>query len=284
MKKILSSILALCSLTAICFGQAATVPIPVITNISFSNATAANVLNGIYTPSTYNAASVQNIPDSIMKGLTTKLNPDSIKSYFLQLGTFFNRHSANQLVSTTQGITASVDWVNSKFREFSAANNNRVVVSDLSFTGPTLCTKTTFKEPIAIIPGSSLADSSILVFTAHMDSRTDASTCPGAALEVRGMEDNATGVAALMELARVMSQYSYKRTIVFLMTTLEEQSLGGATALVKYCQANTIPVRANINNDQMGTMICQTPASQPGCVANNTFDTTVRSFCLWNFL
>lgn len=279
MKKILLLPLILSVFVRVTFGQAATVPIPNITNITFSNTTAANILNGSYTPSTYNGAGVQNIPDSIVKGLLTKINPDSIKSYFLRLGTFYNRHSANQLASTTQGITASVNWVNSKFSEFSAVNGNRLVVSDLNFNGPTLCGVTSFKEPIAMIPGSSLTDKSIMVFTAHLDSRTDASTCPASTVEVRGMEDNATGVAALMELARVMSQYSYDRTIVFLITTLEEQSLGGAVALSKYCQANAIPVRAVINNDQMGTMICQTPSSQPGCTANNTFDTTnIRIF------
>lgn len=279
MKKNLIFTLVFSVIFKITFGQAAVVPIPNITAISFSNAIADSVLNSRYAPLTYNPTTVQSIPDSVMKGLITKLNPDSIKSNFLKLGTFFNRHSAYQPVSTTVGITASVNWVNSKFREFSVVNGNRLIVSDLNFTAPTLCGVTTFKEAIAIIPGSTVTDSSILVFTAHLDSRNDASACPGSTIEARGMEDNATGVASLMELARVMSQYSYNRTIVFLITTLEEQSLGGATALVKYCQANTIPVRANINNDQLGTMICQTPASQPGCVSNNAFDTTnIRIF------
>lgn len=286
MKKFLPLVLILAITVQISFGQAASVPIQTITTVSLSNATATNILNGTYTPLTYNAATVQSIPDSIMKGLITKINPDSIKAYFLKLGSFYNRNSGNQApVDPSQGITASVNWVNSKFQEFSAANSNRLIVSDINFTIPlstTTCSKTTHKEPIAIIPGSSNADKSILVFTAHIDSRGGTS-CTGEAFEARGMEDNATGVAALMELARVMSQYSYNRTIVFIMTTLEEQSLGGATAFVKYCQNNSIPVRANINNDQMGTMICLTPSSQPGCSANNTFDTTnIRIFSSQN--
>ncbi len=272
MKKILSAGFVFLFLIA---GVSAQLPNP--TAIAFSNATASSILKGAYSPVTYNSISTEKVPDSIVKGLINKISPDSIKLYYQKLGTFFNRSTGNQLASSTQGITASIDWVNGKFQEFSAANSNRLVVSNLTFT-ENICSKTSHKEPLLIIPGSSLSDKSILVFTAHIDSRTDV-LCPASTVESEGMEDNATGVASLMELARIMGKYSYGRTIVFLITTAEEETLSGSQALVLFCKTNGINVRANINNDQMGTMICLTPASAPGCTVNNSFDTTnIRIF------
>ena len=210
------------------------------TNITMVNPVAHNILKGNYIPDTYNSTGITTSPDDIVAGLVNEMNVDSIKAYWLTLGTFYNRSTGNQLNSTTQGITAAVNWVNSKFREFSSVVNNRLVVSDFTFT-QTICNATSHKQPVAIIPGNSLRDKSVLVLTSHIDSRNN-NSCPGSSEKANGMEDNATGVAVFMEMARVMSKYGFSRNIVFLITIGEEQGLYGATAFVNYLIANSIPV------------------------------------------
>lgn len=247
------------------------------TNMTVTNTTAANILKGNYTPSTYNPASVSRLPADIIQGLKNNTNADSIKAYWTKLGSFYNRSSGNQLASTTRGITATFNWVGSKFREFSAANGNRLVVSDFTFT-QSFCSVSNHKETFAIIPGNDLTDKSVLVLLAHADSRTDIA-CPSSTVAAKGMEDNATGVALVMELARVMSRFSYKQTIVFLITTGEEQGLYGSTAFAKYLYNNSIPVEAAYNNDIVGSIQCILPTNTPGCSVNNSIDSvSVRLF------
>lgn len=247
------------------------------TNLIMVNPVAQNILKGSYTPGTYNPVGITTIPDSVVANFAKEMNADSIKAYWLRLGTFYNRSTGNQLNSTTQGITAAVNWVSSKFLEFSGAVNNRLIVSDFSFT-QTICSATSHKEPVAIIPGNSLADKSILVLTSHLDSRNN-NSCAASAQKAMGMEDNATGVAVFIEMARVMSKYSFKKNIIFLITIGEEQGLYGAGAFVNYLAANSIAVKANLNSDQLGSIYCNLPVNSPGCTTNNAIDTTsVRVF------
>ncbi|MEZ4980892.1 MAG: M28 family peptidase [Saprospiraceae bacterium] len=69
----------------------------------------------------------------------------------------------------------------------------------------------------------------------------------------------------VMELARVMSKFAYKHTIVFMVTTGEEQGLIGATAFADYCFDNNVPIKAVLNNDVIGGIICGKTSSPPSC-------------------
>lgn len=247
------------------------------TNLTVTNTTAVNILKGNYNASAYNPAGVSRLPADIIQGLKNNIHQDSIKAYWTKLGTFYNRSSGNQLASSTQGITATFNWVGSKFREFSAANSNRLVVSDFTFT-QTMCSVSNHKETFAVLPGSDLSDKSVFVFLAHADTRTSTS-CPSATVVSKGMEDNATGVSLVMELARVMSQFSYKHTIVFIITTGEEQGTVGSNAFATYLHNNAIPVKAVYNNDIVGSIQCILPTNSPGCTVNNSIDSTsIRLF------
>ncbi|MEO8765313.1 MAG: M28 family peptidase [Ginsengibacter sp.] len=247
------------------------------TNLTVTNSNALNVLKGIYDPNVYNPVSASKLPGDIIQGIKDDMNQDSIKKYWSKLGSFYNRSSGNQLASSTQGITATFNWVSSKFKEFSSANSDRLVVSDFTFD-QTFCSAAHHKETFAVLPGNSLSDNSVLLFVAHADSR-NSSSCPIASSSAKGMEDNATGVSLVMELARVMSQFSYNQTIVFLVTTGEEQGLYGSTAFATYLHNNNIPVKAVINNDIVGSLYCILPTNPVGCSVNNSTDsTTVRLF------
>ncbi|MEP6926166.1 MAG: M28 family peptidase [Ginsengibacter sp.] len=246
-------------------------------NLTITNPTSLNILKGIYSPVTYNPPSVSRLPGDIIQGIKNNISQDSIKKYWAKLGTFYNRNTGNQLASPTKGITATFNWVSSKFQEFSSANSNRLVVSDFTFD-QTICSAASHKETFAVLPGNSLSDNSVLIFLAHADSRASTS-CTASAVSAKGMEDNATGVSLVMELARVMSQFSYNQTIVFMITTGEEQGLFGSGAFATYLHNTNIPVKAVINNDIVGSLYCILPTNPVGCSINNGVDsTTVRLF------
>ena len=102
--------------------------------------------------------------------------------------------------------------------------------------------------------------------------------------QAQGIEDNASGSALVLELARVMSKCTYKNTLVFMLTIGEEQGLYGADALADYCNLNDIPVKAVFNNDVIGGVICGQTSSAPSCPGLNNIDSTqVRIFSYGGF-
>src|SRR5699024_10059053 len=84
----------------------------------------------------------------------------------------------------------------------------------------------------------------------HYDSRVsdvmnDTAYAPGAA-------DDASGVAAVMEAARVMSDYKFDATLVFMAVAGEEQGLLGSTHYAEKAKQNNWNIAGMITNDIVG--------------------------------
>lgn len=261
-------------LLAICICIYATVSAQ--TNIISTNPLAEQVMLGNYNPTTYQASSILNHPDTISRGILAEISPDSLKAYIVKLAAFGNRNSGSDTVSSTFGIGASRRWIYQKFSEFSAANENRLIPSYLQFD-QVICSSTQHRNIFAVLPGIDTSDKRIIIIEAHMDSRCEGlcdSLC-----SAQGVEDNATGTALVMELARVMSKYSYSHTIVFVAMMAEEQGLYGAEAFADYVQQKGILVKAVQNNDVIGGVICGVTSSSPSCPGNGHIDSIgVRLF------
>lgn len=265
MKKIFTLIFCLSSIWAI--GQ---------TNIVVTNTTADQVMKGNYSASTYQASTILNQPNDIINGIQAEINTDSLKEYLIELSTFRNRNTGSDTVSTTEGIGASRRWAYSKFQEFSAANENRLLTSYLQFD-QIICGIGQHRNIFAVLPGMDVTDNSLIIIEGHIDSRCSG-VCDTACV-AEGIEDNASGTALVLELARVMSQYSFNHTIVFLITIGEEQGLNGANAFAEYVLQNNIPVRGVWNNDVIGGVACGETSSPPSCPGLNHLDSTsVRIF------
>lgn len=251
------------------------------TNILSTNAAAEQVLLGNYNPSAYQASAVLNHPDTISKGILARVSADSMLAYLQTLRTFQNRNSGSDTVSSVKGIGAARRWIYSKFQQFSSRNENRLLPSYLQFDQQ-ICSINRHSNVFAVLPGADTGDKSIIVIEAHMDSRcTD--LCDSACL-AEGMEDNGSGTALVMELARVMSKYTYNHTIVFMTVTAEEQGLLGATAFAEYAKQKGIRIKAVLNNDVVGGIICGQTSSPPSCPGLNNIDSTqVRLFSYGGF-
>ena len=70
-------------------------------------------------------------------------------------------------------------------------------------------------------------------------------TCPGA-------DDNATGVATVLETARIMSQYEFEYSIVYCTFGCEELGLYGSEAYASRCQQQGMDIIGYFNNDMNG--------------------------------
>lgn len=246
------------------------------TNMAMSNSVADDVVHGNYDPTLYAASQVVNHTDSILLGIVDKVSEDSLQSYLEHLETFYNRNTGSDTVSNTTGIGAARRWIYSKFQGFGQQNENRLLVSYLDFDKD-VCGMGHHKNVLAVLPGADTSKHEILLVEGHYDTR-----CEGGcdtSCYTPGMDDNGSGTVLVMELARLMSRYTFDRTIVFAATTGEDQGLHGAKALANYLFMENISILAVFNNDVVGGITCGQTSSPPSCPGLNDIDSTnVRVF------
>jgi hypothetical protein len=251
------------------------------TNIQFTNLSSEQIIKGNFNPTDYLSSSPINQHAAVVSFIQNNVSEDSLKSYILKLASFENRNTASDTVSSSTGIGAARRWAFQKFSNFSAQAENRLIPSYFQFDR-TICNVTQHRNVFAVLPGTDTTNHEVIVIEGHMDSRCENEcdiTC-----QAQGIEDNASGSALVLELARVMSKCTYKNTIVFMLTIGEEQGLYGADAFADYCNLNDIPVKAVLNNDVIGGIICGQTSSAPSCPGLNNIDSTqVRIFSYGGF-
>ncbi|MCB0680526.1 MAG: M28 family metallopeptidase [Saprospiraceae bacterium] len=238
-------------------------------NIFFTNPEAEAVVFGLFDPADYAPSVVIDDPVVIANALIDDLSPDSLHAYLVQMSAFGNRNTGSDTTSTTFGMGAARRWAYDKFESFSMQNEGRLLPGYLQFD-QVICGMGQHRNVVAILPGQGPQYDEFVLVEAHLDSRCE-DGCDGDCM-AHGMEDNGSGSALVLELARVMSQFSFNRSIVFMLTTGEEQGLRGANALADYCLANDLQLKAVLNNDIVGGIICGQTASPPGCPGLNDID------------
>jgi len=249
--------------------------------IKVTNLTADEILKGNYNPTDYNLANTNFTPEELPVLIQNSISPDSLKAYITKLSQFGTRNSGSDTTSATQGIGAARQYILQKFQQFQTQSNNRLQPGYLRFTN-VICNQWTHKNVIAVLPGTDVSNHEVILIEGHMDSRCDVSCDINCKAE--GVEDNATGTALVMELARVMSKYQFNHTILFMATTAEEQGLLGADAMSDYIQKENIPLKAVFNNDVIGGIICGETSSPPSCPGLNDVDSlNTRIFSFGGF-
>lgn len=245
-------------------------------NIILTNTRVPAILEGNYTPSDYLNGNEISDPRSIIADINDKVSPDTLKKHILKMATFRNRNTGADTTSATEGMGAARRWVYDEFESYRQSSGNRLEISYLQFDQD-ICGMGQHRNILAILPGTDTDNHGVVLIEGHMDSRCEERCDIDCVAE--GVEDNASGTALVMELARVMSQYAFKHTIVFMVTTGEEQGLLGANAFAEYCADNDIPIKAVLNNDVIGGIICGKTSSAPSCPGENHIDSTqVRLF------
>lgn len=160
--------------------------------------------------------------DPAIERLITEVSQQQLMAYVRQLEGFGTRNAFSDTQSETFGIGATRRWI---FNEFIRVGNGRLVVEfqdfPLSYSGFTADQS----NVVATLPGNGGGDGYIVVM-AHYDSRPPNVT--DGFSRSTGANDNGSGVALLLETARIMSSREWNQTIVFLSTSAEEQGSFGA--------------------------------------------------------
>ena len=246
------------------------------TNVTLSNPEAASILIGNYDPALYMPSNIINDPDSILHGVVDGISKDTLLGYLMHIDSYYQRNTGSDTTRDDYGIGAVRRWIFQKFGEFSAGQENRLVVSYMDFD-LAICGQSHHRNVLAILPGLDTTRKDFLLVEGHFDTRCE-NACDTSCY-TPGMEDNGSGTVLVMELARVMSRFAFDHTIVFANVTGEDQGLYGAKAFARYAWENTLPIMAVFNNDVIGGIICGATSSPPSCPYQNHIDSTnVRIF------
>jgi Zn-dependent M28 family amino/carboxypeptidase len=202
------------------------------------------------------ATAAQPEPASVhpeLAAIAKAVSPQSLHEIDATLVGFGTRSTLSDTRSDTRGIGAARRWVKSRFETISKDCGGclQVVTPAQVFTG-----KRTPKEGVevmdvvAIQRGTNDPDR-VIVITGHLDSRrTDVMDATG---DAPGANDDASGVSALIETARVLSGYKFPATLVYSADSGEEQGLYGGKIIAQYAVDHGWKVEANLNNDIVGS-------------------------------
>lgn len=199
------------------------------------------------------AQQVVNRDPNITKMLD-EVSASNLEVLVRKLSSFHTRHTLSDTLSKTSGIGAAREWIKSEFERYALASGKRLEVSYDIFTqasdGRRVTSPTVLKNVLAILPGTDPNDKRMLMLSGHYDSRvTDVMNSKDFA---PGANDDASGVAAVMEMCRILSKQKFSATIVFVAMVGEEQGLYGATHLAKRAKEEGWNVHLLMNNDIVG--------------------------------
>ena len=184
--------------------------------------------------------------------LVLQVNADSLKKYTEVLASFKSRHTLNQ--DAKDGMIAAQNYVKSKFMEFGMLSKGRMTASIEEFIVPgdgrRIVADAKVGNVIAKLPGTNPNDPRVIIVSGHLDSRNkDVMDATGAS---PGANDDGSGVALVMELARILAKSEFSATLLFVAFTGEEQGLKGATYLADKAKEMSWKIEAVLNNDIVG--------------------------------
>jgi Zn-dependent M28 family amino/carboxypeptidase len=187
-----------------------------------------------------------------LASISGEVSEANLRGYIEKMVSFGTRHTLSDQTSDVRGIGAARRWVESEFRRMGAECGGClevVTVQDTVTSPPRVPNPTVIANAVAILRGTT-DPNRVIIIQGHLDSRvTDpldfTSDAPGA-------NDDASGVAAVMETARVLSKQKFGATLVFAALSGEEQGLHGGRILAAYAKAQGWDVLAVLNNDIVG--------------------------------
>ena len=213
------------------------------------------ILACLLAPGAASRAATEALPvadDVRARAIVAAVDPAELHATIGKLVSFGTRHTSSDTVSETRGIGAARRWVAARFAAIGKDCGGclEVVTPSQTFPkGPRLPQPTEVMDVLAIQRGTSDATRVVLI-AGHLDSR--ASDVMDATTDAPGANDDASGVAAAIESARVLSKHRFRATIVYAALSGEEQGLFGGTVLADYARAQGWKVEADLNNDIVG--------------------------------
>jgi len=181
-----------------------------------------------------------------------EISAKRIESDIRKLAGFGTRNTLSEQDNPTRGIGAARDWIFAEFQKISADCGNCLTVEKQTFLQPKanrIPEPTNLTNVVATLRGTTNPER-VYVVSGHYDSMCSSPT--DAKCDAPGANDDASGTAAVIEMARVMSKRKYDATIVFMTVAGEEQGLLGATYFAQQAVEKKMDIEAMFTNDIIG--------------------------------
>ena len=193
--------------------------------------------------------------DKEIDQMVKEVNKDTLTKYIDKLVSFGTRNTLSTQSNNARGIGAARNWILQKFNEYSKQSNNKLSAYIDTVTYPAdgkrVDRKIILGNVVAILKGTDTSDKRIFVISGHLDGmRTNVMD---SVADAPGANDDASGCAAVLECARIMSKHQFTATIVFVTVSGEEQGLLGANFMAEKGKKENWQIEAVLNNDIMGS-------------------------------
>jgi hypothetical protein len=195
------------------------------------------------------------IKDPVIEQMVKEISADSLHSYIRDLVSLGTRNTLSTQQNPKRGIGAARNYVLTRFNSFAKASGGRLTAfidtTTLPADGKRVDTTLLLGNVIATLKGFDTADHRVFIVSGHLDNmRTNVMDRTG---DAPGANDDASGVAAVLECARIMSSRSFSATVIFMAVSGEEQGLLGSTFMATKSKKENLNIEAVLNNDIMGS-------------------------------
>jgi len=193
--------------------------------------------------------------DPMIEQLVSEVNADSLKAHINKLVSFGTRHTLSTTTEPKRGIGAARNWVLSRFQEFAKQSEGRMTAKIDSWVlkpdGKRVDKDQDMGNVMGILKGTDPNDDRIFLVSGHIDSRV--TNVMNRESDAPGANDDGSGTATVIELARVMSKAKFSATVIFLVVSGEEQGLLGADYLSQKAFDEKWNIEGMMNNDIVGS-------------------------------
>lgn len=225
-------------------------------------------------------------PDPAIQKMLGEISRDHIAASMQKLASFQTRGNFSDPNQKDRGIGAARRWIFDQFRSYSPRLDVSFDAYKVKKQGTRILRDVEVVNVVAVLPGTTQPDKRVIV-CGHYDSlnivrKPGAPEVTSEGLEpaaddiidfeksieapAPGVTDNASGAALVLELARVMSQYKFEKTVVFIAFAGEEIGLVGSSLYAAKAKDHKDQIEAVLNNDIVGVSIAGDGHSESGLV------------------
>ena len=195
--------------------------------------------------------------DAEILKIVRQIDARNIEATIRKLVNFGTRNTLSEQNDPNRGIGAARDYLYAEFQKAAAQSGGRMTIEKQTFEQPKAARvpqPTMLTNIVATLKGTQPeSENRVYVVSGHYDSMCSSPT--DAKCNAPGANDDASGTAAVLEMARVMAKYKFDATLIFMAVPGEEQGLLGATHFAEAAKKSNMDIEAMFTNDIIGSSL-----------------------------
>ncbi|MFL6207503.1 MAG: M20/M25/M40 family metallo-hydrolase [Pyrinomonadaceae bacterium] len=196
--------------------------------------------------------------DAEIARMIAEIDARNVERTIRKLVSFGTRNTLSAQADPARGIGAARDWLYEELQKVAQTAGGRMTVEKQSYTQEAqppprgrVPVATVVTNVVATLKGTQAESAArTYVVSGHYDSMCSSPT--DAKCDAPGANDDASGVAAVLEMARVMARREFDATIIFMAVAGEEQSLLGSTHFAEVAKQQNMNIEGMFTNDIIG--------------------------------